>query len=124
MDEKSQNSYEPSNSRTFSRQAAGAAFPTRRMPGSYFVGNSDAIGLAEREFKPTARTSQEIQSKGSPQQGDLRLSGPLTGQGTGGGVQTRDRRIPADIRAGAPAIVPPTPPLSYYEKEKKKDCYS
>ncbi|GFO02937.1 hypothetical protein PoB_002944200 [Plakobranchus ocellatus] len=48
--------------------------------------------------------------KASPQQGDLRLSGPPSGQSAGGGAQTRDRRIPADIRAGSPATVPPTPP--------------
>ncbi|GFO36858.1 hypothetical protein PoB_006336300 [Plakobranchus ocellatus] len=34
----------------------------------------------------------------SPQQGDLTLLGPLSGQGTNGGAGTRDRRIPADIR--------------------------
>ncbi|GFO01943.1 hypothetical protein PoB_002844800 [Plakobranchus ocellatus] len=43
-----------------------------------------------------------------PQQGDLRLSG----QGTGGGVGTRDRRlrVSADLRADSLATVPPTPP--------------
>ncbi|GFO29141.1 hypothetical protein PoB_005564600 [Plakobranchus ocellatus] len=35
----------------------------------------------------------------SPQQGDLRLSGPPSGQGAGGGARTRDRRVPADLRA-------------------------
>ncbi|GFO44507.1 hypothetical protein PoB_007101200 [Plakobranchus ocellatus] len=29
----------------------------------------------------------------SPQQGDLRLSGPPSGQGAGGGARTRDRRV-------------------------------
>ncbi|GFO40342.1 hypothetical protein PoB_006684700 [Plakobranchus ocellatus] len=58
--------------------------------------------------------SQQVnkrQRRTSPQQGDLRLSGPPTGQGAGGGAQTRDRRIPADIRADSLAIVPPTPPV-------------
>ncbi|GFN85197.1 hypothetical protein PoB_001170300 [Plakobranchus ocellatus] len=45
----------------------------------------------------------------SPQQGDLRLSGPPSGQGAGGGAQTRDRRVPADLRADSLATVPPTP---------------
>ncbi|GFO33427.1 hypothetical protein PoB_005993200 [Plakobranchus ocellatus] len=45
----------------------------------------------------------------SPQQGDLRLSGPPSGQGTGGGARTRDRRVPAYLRAGLLATVPPTP---------------
>ncbi|GFO03394.1 hypothetical protein PoB_002989900 [Plakobranchus ocellatus] len=35
----------------------------------------------------------------SPPQGDLRLSGPPSGKGAGGGVRARDRMIPADIRA-------------------------
>ncbi|GFN81743.1 hypothetical protein PoB_000824900 [Plakobranchus ocellatus] len=34
-----------------------------------------------------------------PQQGDVMLSGPPSGQGTAGRAQTRDRRIPADVRA-------------------------
>ncbi|GFO11695.1 hypothetical protein PoB_003820000 [Plakobranchus ocellatus] len=45
-----------------------------------------------------------------PQQGDLRLSGPPSGQGAGSGARTRDRRIPADLRADSQATVLPTPP--------------
>ncbi|GFO28800.1 hypothetical protein PoB_005530500 [Plakobranchus ocellatus] len=44
-----------------------------------------------------------------PQQGDLRLSGPPSGQGAGGGARTHDRRVPADFRADSLATVPPTP---------------
>ncbi|GFN98843.1 hypothetical protein PoB_002534900, partial [Plakobranchus ocellatus] len=47
----------------------------------------------------------------SPQQGDLRLSGPPSGQGAGSGAGTRDRRVPADLRADSQATVLPTPPL-------------
>ncbi|GFN74732.1 hypothetical protein PoB_000123800 [Plakobranchus ocellatus] len=46
-----------------------------------------------------------------PQQGDLRLSGPPSGQGIGGGARTRDRRVPADLRAESLATVPPAPQL-------------
>ncbi|GFO35076.1 hypothetical protein PoB_006158100 [Plakobranchus ocellatus] len=46
----------------------------------------------------------------SPQQGDLRLSGPPSGQGAGGGARTRDRRVSADLRADSLANMPPTPP--------------
>ncbi|GFN79519.1 cytochrome p450 cyp12a2 [Plakobranchus ocellatus] len=46
----------------------------------------------------------------TPQQGDLRLSGPPSGQGAGGGARTRDRMVPADLRADSLATVPPTPP--------------
>ncbi|GFN92036.1 hypothetical protein PoB_001854200 [Plakobranchus ocellatus] len=37
--------------------------------------------------------------------GDLRLSGPPPGQGAGSGPRTRDKRVPADLRADSP----PTP---------------
>ncbi|GFO28662.1 hypothetical protein PoB_005516700 [Plakobranchus ocellatus] len=46
----------------------------------------------------------------SQQQGDLRLSGSPPGQDAGGGARTRDRRVPADLRADSLATVPPTPP--------------
>ncbi|GFN95733.1 hypothetical protein PoB_002223900 [Plakobranchus ocellatus] len=45
-----------------------------------------------------------------PQQGDLRLSGPPSGHGAGSGARTRDRRVPADLRADSQATVLPTPP--------------
>ncbi|GFO21098.1 hypothetical protein PoB_004760300 [Plakobranchus ocellatus] len=45
-----------------------------------------------------------------PQQADLRLSGPPSGQGAGNGVRTRNKRIPTEIRADSLATVPPTPP--------------
>ncbi|GFO18843.1 phospholipid phosphatase 1 [Plakobranchus ocellatus] len=35
----------------------------------------------------------------SPQEGDLRLLGPLSSQGTGGGARTCERRVPADLMA-------------------------
>ncbi|GFO43302.1 hypothetical protein PoB_006980700 [Plakobranchus ocellatus] len=43
----------------------------------------------------------------SPEQDDLRLSGPPQGQGTGGGARTRDRRVPADLRTDSLTSVPP-----------------
>ncbi|GFO27671.1 hypothetical protein PoB_005417600 [Plakobranchus ocellatus] len=45
-----------------------------------------------------------------PQQGGLRLLGPPSGQGAGSGARTRDRRVPADLRADSQATVLPTPP--------------
>ncbi|GFN94253.1 hypothetical protein PoB_002075900 [Plakobranchus ocellatus] len=45
----------------------------------------------------------------SPRQGDLKLSSPPSGQDADGGARTRDRRVPADLRAGSLATVPPTP---------------
>ncbi|GFO00275.1 hypothetical protein PoB_002678000 [Plakobranchus ocellatus] len=37
--------------------------------------------------------------KASPQQGDLKLSCPPSGQGAGGGARTCDKMVPADLRA-------------------------
>ncbi|GFN79011.1 hypothetical protein PoB_000551700 [Plakobranchus ocellatus] len=41
-----------------------------------------------------------------PDQGDLRLSGPLSGQGASDEARTRDRRVPANLRADSLATVP------------------
>ncbi|GFO11475.1 hypothetical protein PoB_003798000 [Plakobranchus ocellatus] len=48
----------------------------------------------------------------SPQLGDIRLPGPPSGQGAGGGARTRNRRVHADLRTDSLAIVPPTPRVS------------
>ncbi|GFO19675.1 hypothetical protein PoB_004618000 [Plakobranchus ocellatus] len=69
--------------------------------------------------------------RASPQRGDLRLSGPPSGQDAGGGARTRDRMIPADLRADSQASVPPTKKLRRSEKRKvfrnkicrKRYCY-
>ncbi|GFN76399.1 hypothetical protein PoB_000290500 [Plakobranchus ocellatus] len=50
----------------------------------------------------------------SPQQGDLRLSGPPSGQGAGSGARTRDRKVPADLRADSQATVLPTPQQNWH----------
>ncbi|GFO23498.1 hypothetical protein PoB_005000300 [Plakobranchus ocellatus] len=44
------------------------------------------------------------------QNGDLRLSGLLPGQGVSGRARTRNRRVPADLRVDSLSTVPPTPP--------------
>ncbi|GFO14123.1 hypothetical protein PoB_004062800 [Plakobranchus ocellatus] len=41
---------------------------------------------------------------------------PPSSQVAGGGARTRDRRIPADIRADSLATVPPTPPCDVTAK--------
>ncbi|GFN73567.1 hypothetical protein PoB_000007300 [Plakobranchus ocellatus] len=48
----------------------------------------------------------------STQQGDLRLLAPPSGRGTNGEARTRDRTVPADLRADSQATVPPTPPIA------------
>ncbi|GFO42510.1 hypothetical protein PoB_006901500 [Plakobranchus ocellatus] len=45
-----------------------------------------------------------------PQQDDLGLSGPLSGQGAGGGARTPDRWKPTDLRADSLTTVPPPSP--------------
>ncbi|GFO12646.1 GDP-l-fucose synthase [Plakobranchus ocellatus] len=45
----------------------------------------------------------------NPLQGDIRLSGPLSGQDTGSGAPTRDRRVSADLMAVSLASVPLPP---------------
>ncbi|GFO16555.1 hypothetical protein PoB_004306000 [Plakobranchus ocellatus] len=52
------------------------------------------------------------ESNASPQQGDLRLSGPPSGQGAGGGARTRNRKGPTDLRVDSLATEPPTPPTT------------
>ncbi|GFN85483.1 hypothetical protein PoB_001198900 [Plakobranchus ocellatus] len=54
-----------------------------------------------------------MNAQASPQQGDLRLQGPPSGRGADGGARTRDRRVPADLRADSQATVPPSPPYSH-----------
>ncbi|GFO21625.1 hypothetical protein PoB_004813000 [Plakobranchus ocellatus] len=47
-----------------------------------------------------------------PQQGDLRLLSPPSGQSAGSGARTRDRKVSADLGADSLATVPPKPPNS------------
>ncbi|GFN75252.1 hypothetical protein PoB_000175800 [Plakobranchus ocellatus] len=46
-----------------------------------------------------------------PQQGDHRLSGPLSGQGVSGGAQSHGKRVPADLRTNSLFTVPPMPQM-------------
>ncbi|GFO09891.1 hypothetical protein PoB_003639600 [Plakobranchus ocellatus] len=67
--------------------------------------------LQERLLPPQACDRQHVcPRRVSPQQ-DLRLSGPPLGQCTGGGAQTYDRGIPADLIVDSLATMPPTPPI-------------
>ncbi|GFN91063.1 hypothetical protein PoB_001756900 [Plakobranchus ocellatus] len=61
-------------------------------------------GLMWTRYQATERR-ESVSSKSSPQQGDLRFSG----QGASGGARTRNRRVPAHLRADSQATVPPTP---------------
>ncbi|GFO25289.1 fam-a protein [Plakobranchus ocellatus] len=57
--------------------------------------------------------------KASPQQGDLKLSGPPSGQSAVGGARTRDKNVPAELWADSLATVPPTPPVI---KQTRRFC--
>ncbi|GFO20251.1 hypothetical protein PoB_004675600 [Plakobranchus ocellatus] len=60
----------------------------------------------------TGISAVKMENKGfkmqSPRQDDLRLSEPSSGQGTGGGARNRDRRVPADRKAGFLSTSSPT----------------
>ncbi|GFN90695.1 hypothetical protein PoB_001720100 [Plakobranchus ocellatus] len=56
--------------------------------------------------------STTILSSASPHQGNLRLLGLPSGRGADGGARTRDRRVPAYLRADSQATVLPTPPYT------------
>ncbi|GFO29919.1 hypothetical protein PoB_005642400 [Plakobranchus ocellatus] len=45
------------------------------------------------------------------EQRDLRLSGPPSGQGVGGGARTHDRRVLANLRADSLSNVPSNAPV-------------
>ncbi|GFN88909.1 hypothetical protein PoB_001541500 [Plakobranchus ocellatus] len=55
-----------------------------------------------------ARSHDNKHWSASPQQGDLRLSGPPSGQGAVGGVRTSDRRVPQGGLASHWAIDAPS----------------
>ncbi|GFO15431.1 hypothetical protein PoB_004193600 [Plakobranchus ocellatus] len=55
------------------------------------VGDKDGVAVLD--------TTANCSSQTSPQQGDLKLSGPPTSQGAGGRARTCDRKVPADFRA-------------------------
>ncbi|GFO33945.1 hypothetical protein PoB_006045000 [Plakobranchus ocellatus] len=52
--------------------------------------------------------------------GDLRLSGSPSGHDAGRSARTRDRRVPAELRADSLASLPPTPRAKKKEKERLK----
>ncbi|GFN87863.1 hypothetical protein PoB_001436900 [Plakobranchus ocellatus] len=60
------------------------------------------VTFDDQKYKPPVSSS--------PQQRDLKLSGPPSGRGAGGGTRARDKRVPADLRADSLATVPPMPP--------------
>ncbi|GFO14946.1 LOW QUALITY PROTEIN: hypothetical protein PoB_004145100 [Plakobranchus ocellatus] len=82
------------------------------------IGGNGLVGIRSSvNCTNSTRLCVRVKEKGfeflyiaSPQQGDLRLSGPLSGQGAGTGARTRNRRVPADLRADSQATVLPTPP--------------
>ncbi|GFO07155.1 hypothetical protein PoB_003366000 [Plakobranchus ocellatus] len=67
-------------------------------------------GIITKQEANISSGSNNRDPRASPKQDDLRLSGPPSGQGAGGGTRTRDRGVPADLRADSLATVPPTPP--------------
>ncbi|GFO38636.1 hypothetical protein PoB_006514100 [Plakobranchus ocellatus] len=58
--------------------------------------------------------------KAIPQQGDLMLSGPPSGQGASGGAQICNRSVIVDLRADPLTTEPPTLPL-YIRRESLRN---
>ncbi|GFO49694.1 hypothetical protein PoB_007619900 [Plakobranchus ocellatus] len=103
-----ENSLAPTNvrllsvhSRSLAVCAPGILVPTR--PGDCVLPDG-----GHRSDDAMERHIDGVGERGPPQ-GDLRLSGPPSGQGAGSGARTRDRRVPADLRADSQATVLPTP---------------
>ncbi|GFO24732.1 histone-lysine N-methyltransferase SETMAR [Plakobranchus ocellatus] len=88
----------------------------RHLGGMAFETEDDLISELRNWFDNLDvdffRSSKWIENT-SPQQGNLRLSGPPSGQDAGGGARTCDRRVPADLRADSLATVPSTPRAVY-----------
>ncbi|GFN87126.1 hypothetical protein PoB_001363200 [Plakobranchus ocellatus] len=76
---------------------------------SVYAGDEVLKSRKDRYNTPAEGTITVQKFPASPQQGDLRLSGPPSGQGAGSGARTRDRRLPADLRADSQATLLPTP---------------
>ncbi|GFN96371.1 ankyrin-3 [Plakobranchus ocellatus] len=101
---------------TFQAECIQASMKTRStspkrspLPSCYYL-----YSYSGNALKPEVTGVLQRRKKKSPQQGDLRLSGPPSGQGAGSGARTRDRRVPADLRADSQATVLPTPPDIHY----------
>ncbi|GFO08296.1 hypothetical protein PoB_003480100 [Plakobranchus ocellatus] len=82
----------------------------------YSSRSSFSYPSSESEYKSSIKSLCPILSWANvaisvhPQQGDLRLSVPPSGQSAGSWARTRDRRVPADLRADSQATALPTPP--------------
>ncbi|GFO08697.1 hypothetical protein PoB_003520200 [Plakobranchus ocellatus] len=69
--------------------------------------------LLRRKKAQRASRSLSVPTCARPQQGDLGLSGPPSGEGAGGGARTCDRSVPADFRADSLPTVPPMSPVNF-----------
>ncbi|GFO18170.1 hypothetical protein PoB_004467500 [Plakobranchus ocellatus] len=79
--------------------------------GEIRIAKSADVALGEREGRNVVRVEARSRLMSlSPQQGDLRLLGPPSSRSADGGARTRNRRVPADLRADSQVTVPQTPP--------------
>ncbi|GFO25518.1 hypothetical protein PoB_005202300 [Plakobranchus ocellatus] len=96
------------------RQLMMIAAQTNSKATIFIAKSSDHTGMPRpfivRQLMIIAVWPYSIATVCCAQQGDLRLSGLPSDQGTGGGARTRNRRIPADLRADSLVIEPPKPP--------------
>ncbi|GFO19945.1 hypothetical protein PoB_004645000 [Plakobranchus ocellatus] len=91
-------------------------FKLNRVTGKIFIRRKYMTSKKGRIFVKAVTDLRDIKNvlsdMASPQQDDLRLSGPPSGQDTGGGARTPDRRDSAYLRADLLSTAPPTPPPS------------
>ncbi|GFO48215.1 hypothetical protein PoB_007472000 [Plakobranchus ocellatus] len=72
------------------------------------VYNKESSEYSNRIFirKQWEEIAIELETDASPHEGDLWLKGPPSGRGAGGGAQTCNRSVSADLRADSQATVP------------------
>ncbi|GFO48347.1 hypothetical protein PoB_007485200 [Plakobranchus ocellatus] len=83
--------------------------PDSLMRYNFRVGFGERFRACSTDIQNRTNNYSALSRWDHPQQGDLRLSGPPSGQGAGGRARTRDRWIPADLRADSLPTAPPTP---------------
>ncbi|GFO21646.1 hypothetical protein PoB_004815100 [Plakobranchus ocellatus] len=91
--------------------STGSGGPSCQRSGIRIPVRAKSIFIAPLCPPCTKWVARSLKIRRNPQQGDLRLSGPPSGQGAGGGARTCDRRVPADLRAESQATVPPKPQI-------------
>ncbi|GFN93665.1 hypothetical protein PoB_002017100 [Plakobranchus ocellatus] len=87
-------------------EMVGHAFPSREYNNETISGNKYPEKRHNFVEVPTSSVYYFF-STACPQEDDLGFLDPPSGQGAGDEARTRDRRVPADLRAGSLFTEPP-----------------